>query len=128
MDALRERDPLTRSERRAFREARKVSEDLPPPYVEISLDRLAELGEQGMHGAPADRRGHDPRWPRVAAGLRALAPLERRVVIEAYARGLTLREIGLRVGLSESGVCRVRSRALRKLRAACGPDEEDPAA
>src|SRR5207249_7633051 len=34
LDALRERDPLTRTERRAFREAQKVSEDLPPPYVE----------------------------------------------------------------------------------------------
>ena len=34
----------------------------------------------------------------------------------AYARGMTLREIGELVQLTESGVCRVRARALKKLR------------
>ena len=122
LDALRERDPLTRSERRAFRAAQKVSEDLPPPYVEISLDRLAEIGDDEFtqHAAIAARV--DPRWPMVAERLRALSDLERRVVVLAYARELTLREIGVRVGLSESGVCRVRARALRKLRASL-PDD-----
>lgn len=117
LDALRERDPLTRDERRAFREARKTTEDLPQPYVEISLDRLAELGEIDV---PASQRrgGIDPRWPGVAAALRSLTPVERRVVVYAFARGMTLREIGARVGLSESGACRVRTRALAKLRAA----------
>ena len=123
LDALRERDPLTRSERRAFREAQKVSEDLPPPYVEVSLDRLAELGEPRARDASAVTRHRDPRWARVAAALQELTPLERRVVIDAFARGLTLREIGARVGLSESGVCRVRARALKKLRSACATDE-----
>ena len=123
LDALRDRDPLTRSERRAFREARKVSEDLPPPYVEVSLDRLAELGEPRARDASALARHRDPRWARVAAALRELTTLERRVVIDAFARGLTLREIGARVGLSESGVCRVRARALKKLRSACAAGE-----
>ncbi|OLC58133.1 MAG: hypothetical protein AUH85_01485 [Chloroflexi bacterium 13_1_40CM_4_68_4] len=122
LDALRERDPLTRTERRAFREARKLSEDLPPPYVEISLDRLAELGdtEQPAH---LGSRSADPRWPAVADALARLKPLERRVLILAFARELTLREIGTCVGLSESGVCRVRLRALRKLRDACATEE-----
>jgi RNA polymerase sigma factor FliA len=119
LDALRERDPLTRTERRAFREARKVSEDLPPPYVEISLDRLAEIGD-AEQPARLSSRGGDPRWPAVADALAKLTPLERRVVVLAFARELTLKEIGVRVGLSESGVCRVRLRALRKLRDACG--------
>lgn len=121
LDALRERDPLTRSERRAFREAQKVSEDLPPPYVEVSLDRLAELGEPAVPEDEVPRRA-DPRWERVAAELRGLSALERRVVVDAFARGLKLREIGKRVGLSESGVCRVRARALKKLRDRCAPD------
>jgi RNA polymerase sigma factor FliA len=123
LDALRERDPLTRSERRAFREAQKVTEDLPQPYVEISLDRLAELGEGDLPETATTRAARDPRWSAVAAGLQRLTPLERRVVVLVYARDMTLREIGLRVGLSESGVCRVRARALKKLRASCAESE-----
>src|SRR3979409_2000240 len=65
LDALRERDPLPRSARRAYREAQRVTADLPPPYVEISLDRLAELGDGGIAapGAVAVPSTHrDPRW------------------------------------------------------------------
>ncbi len=126
LDALRERDPLTRSARRAYREARLVTEDLPPPYVEISLDRLAELGDGAIEEpdavAPDIRR--DPRWHGVARALRSLTKAERRVIVLSYGRGLTLREIGLKVGLSESGVCRVRARALRRLRAALSEAQE----
>jgi RNA polymerase sigma factor for flagellar operon FliA len=127
LDALRQRDPLTRSARRAYREAQRIAVDLPPPYVEISLDRLAELGDGGI-AAPdevvvADTR-NDPRWLGVARELRSLTKVERRVVVLSYGRGLTLREIGLQVGLSESGVCRVRARALRRLRSALGEEQE----
>ncbi len=126
LDALRERDPLTRSARRAYREAQRITEDLPPPYVEISLDRLAELGDGGLPapdgvvavGPP------DPRWQSVARALRSLTKLERRVIVLSYGRGLTLREIGVKVGLSESGVCRVRARALRQLRSALAEEKE----
>jgi RNA polymerase sigma factor for flagellar operon FliA len=127
LDALRERDPLTRSARRAYREARLIAEDLPPPYVEISLDRLAELGDGGIpapdEGVPAGAN-HDPRWDGVARELRSLTRQERRVIVLSYGRGLTLREIGVQVGLSESGVCRVRARALRRLRSAIGEQAE----
>ncbi|HEV8655302.1 MAG TPA: sigma-70 family RNA polymerase sigma factor [Candidatus Limnocylindria bacterium] len=127
LDALRERDPLTRSARRAYREAQRISEDLPPPYVEISLDRLAELGDSGV-AAPdateAPRTRRDPRWDCVVRELRSLTKLERRVIVLSYGRGLTLREIGVQVGLSESGVCRVRARALRRLRSALADERE----
>ena len=128
LDALRERDPLTRSARRAYREAQKVAEDLPPPYVEISLDRLAELGDGAIaepDAVVADIR-RDPRWHGVARELRSLTKLERRVIVLSYGRGMTLREIGVQVGLSESGVCRVRARALRRLRSALS-DVQDAA-
>ncbi len=129
LDALRDRDPLTRTERRAFREARKRSEDLPQPYVEVSLDRLAELGDADLAESGHARTPLDPRWRGVAGALKLLSPLERRVVVYAYARGMTLKEIGVRVALSESGVCRVRARALKKLRSACATEEaERPAA
>ena len=120
LDALRERDPLTRSARRAFRAAQRASEDgavataASPPYVEVSLDRIGDVAE--VRPAPGRQ---DERWPLVASALRDLAPLERRVLVLSYGRGLTLREIGGEVGLSESGVCRLRARALARVRTAC---------
>jgi RNA polymerase sigma factor for flagellar operon FliA len=127
LDALRDRDPLTRSARRAYREAQRIAEDLPPPYVEISLDRLAELGDGGIAAPDAiadPGRRIDPRWQSVARQLRSLGKIERQVIVLSYGRGLTLREIGMQVGLSESGVCRVRARALRRLRSALAEGRE----
>jgi RNA polymerase sigma factor for flagellar operon FliA len=114
LDALRERDPLTRSARRAFRSAQRTNEDLPPPYVEVSLERVGDLPESRKPG-----ENRDQRWEIVARALRDLAPLERRVLILSYGRGLTLREIGGEIGLSESGVCRLRARALDRVRSLC---------
>ncbi|HEY8730480.1 MAG TPA: sigma factor, partial [Candidatus Limnocylindria bacterium] len=57
LDALRERDPLTRSARRAYRAARELDADLPQPVVEVSLDRCIAAGldpvEWGSAGAGA---------------------------------------------------------------------------
>jgi RNA polymerase sigma factor for flagellar operon FliA len=130
LDALRERDPLSRTARRAFRAAQRATEDRaasdapaalsdrapgpPPPFVEVSLDRIGDVAE--VHRAPGR---HDERWPVVAGALRDLPELERRVLVLSYGRGLTLREIGSEIGLSESGVCRLRARALARVRSAC---------
>ena len=65
------------------------------------------------------RATRDGRWDRIAGELRSLPSLERRVLVLTYGRGMTLREVGARVGLSESGVCRARSRALTRLRERC---------
>ena len=127
LDALRERDPLTRAARRAYRVAREQDADLPQPVVEVSLDRCMEAGLEvagwsspGAGDAEAGgRRCANARWDRVARELQHLEPLERKVLVLSFARGLTLKEIGARVGLSESGVCRLRARALRNVRARC---------
>jgi RNA polymerase sigma factor (sigma-70 family) len=128
LDALRERDPLTRSARRAYREARERQPDLPPPVVEVSLERCVAAGlegslEWGSAGAgearPGRTRHSDQQWRRVAAELRGLDPIERKVLVLSFARALTLKEIGVQIGLSESGVCRLRARALRRVRARC---------
>jgi RNA polymerase sigma factor for flagellar operon FliA len=127
LDALRERDPLTRSARRAYREARELDADLPQPIVEVSLDRCVAAGIErpewrsaGAGEAAAGRtRCRDRRWVHVARELRQIDPRERKVLVLSFARGLTLKEIGAQVGLSESGVCRLRARALRRVRARC---------
>ena len=127
LDALRERDPLTRSARRAYRAAREQDAELPPPVVEVSLDRCLAAGldptlDRGSAGAGKARPGRtrwSDEWRRVAIALRHLEPMERKVLVLSFARGLTLKEIGAQVGLSESGVCRLRARALRHVRARC---------
>lgn len=122
LDALRERDPLTRSARKKFRQAREADASLPSPVSETSLDRYLDAGYEprpslaARASAPGPR---DARWPVVADQLRALPRLERTVLVLSYGRGLTLKEIGQKIGLSESGVCRVRSRALGKMRRHC---------
>ncbi|HSW95606.1 MAG TPA: sigma-70 family RNA polymerase sigma factor, partial [Patescibacteria group bacterium] len=125
LDALRERDPLTRAARRAYREAREQEPDLPPPVVEVSLDRCVAAGleaavDRGSAGAGTARPGRtrcsDEQWQRVAAVVRHLDARERKVLVLSFARELTLKEIGAQIGLSESGVCRLRARALRHVR------------
>lgn len=120
LDALRERDPLTRSARRAFRAAREVDVDLPSPVVEVSLDRYLDAGYEPRRADPGRLGPRDARWPAVAERLGTLPALERKVLVLSYGRGLTLKEIGRHVGLSESGVCRVRIRALARMRHAVG--------
>lgn len=118
LDALRQRDPLTRTARREFREARAQDPNVAPPFVEVSLDRCVQHGAE-PRVAEACRSRQDRRWATVAAHVRALPRTERRVIVLSFGHGLTLREIGSVIGLSESGVCRVRSRALRRLRRCC---------
>lgn len=125
LDALRERDPLTRTARKAFRLAREQDPELPAPIVEISLDAYLDTGrdptgtDATAGAAVSCRAARDRRWEGVAMALRSLSKVERSVLVLSYVRGLTLREIGARVGLSESGVCRLRARALRRVRARC---------
>jgi RNA polymerase sigma factor for flagellar operon FliA len=127
LDALRERDPLTRSARRAYRAAREQNAELPPPVVEVSLDRCLaagldptfDWGSAGAGNAGPGRTRCPDEWRQVVIALRHLEPMERKVLVLSFARGLTLKEIGAQVGLSESGVCRLRARALRHVRARC---------
>ena len=125
LDALRERDPLTRAARRAFKVAREMNADLPSPVSEMSLDKCLDAGYEprpSLALLPGARSPRDPRWPAVQREMCRLPALERNVLALSYGRGMTLKEIGRQVGLSESGVCRVRSRALKKMRRRCSLD------
>ena len=118
LDVLRACDPLTRTERRAFREARQQDPSLPPPVQQVSLERCAAAGIQ-LAAVVTCRTQRDRRWTGVARELRHIEPLERQVLLLSFTRGLTLREIGAEIGLSESGVSRLRARALGRVRARC---------
>ncbi|HVR88105.1 MAG TPA: sigma-70 family RNA polymerase sigma factor [Candidatus Limnocylindria bacterium] len=120
LDALRQRDPLTRAARRAYRAAREQDANLPQPVVVISLDRWTETDhDPSGQVAPVCRSERDRRWATVARELQRMAPIERKVLVLSFGRGLTLKEIGVLVGLSESGVCRLRARVLRRVRSRC---------
>lgn len=128
LDALRERDPLTRAARKAFKQAREENAELPNPVSETSLDRYLDAGYEprpSLALLPGAAGPRDERWPDVVRELRRLGRVERTVLALSYGRGLTLKEIGRSVGLSESGVCRVRSRALRKVRTGCSLDRTE---
>src|SRR2546422_10556903 len=56
LDALRERDPLTRTARREVRSAQRIAEDLPQPYVEVSLDRIGDIAQRQSRPEPRDDR------------------------------------------------------------------------
>jgi RNA polymerase sigma factor for flagellar operon FliA len=122
LDALREADPLPRAARREWR-ARARRTD---PFPLQSLDECLEHGRESfrpLHSPVAQTVLRDPRWHSVRRALTLITPLERRVLVLHFQHGLTLKEIGVRVALSESGVCRVRARALAKLRRVCVADD-----
>ena len=75
LDALRERDPLTRSARRAYREARELDADLPPPVVEVSLDRCVAAGLEPRATTSVRAVCRSQEWQRVARELRHIDPL-----------------------------------------------------
>jgi RNA polymerase sigma factor for flagellar operon FliA len=121
LDALREADPLPRAARREWRAHGRRDDPFPVQSLDEWIDRGRETFRP-VH-SPTAIASRDPRWRDVRDALGRLTPLERRVVLLHFQRGLTLKEIGARVGLSESGACRVRARALAKLRRTCVPDD-----
>lgn len=69
-----------------------------------------------------DRRNRNPvdelqKQEATGVVLGALEPKERRILALYYFEGLTMRDIGRRMGLSESRVCQIHGEALSRLRA-----------
>ena len=122
LDALREADPLPRSARREWRAHGRRADPFPVQSLDEWLDRGRESFRPLVSREP-NAAARDPRWPEVRRALALLTALERRVLLLHFQHDLTLKEIGVSVGLSESGACRVRARALAKLRRTCVPDD-----
>ncbi|TMD58002.1 MAG: sigma-70 family RNA polymerase sigma factor [Chloroflexi bacterium] len=127
LDALRDADPLPRAARREWRARGRRGDPFPVQSLDEWVDRGRETFRP-LHSPAAGAMARDPRWRDVRRALELLTPLERRVLVLHYQHGLTLKEIGARVHLSESGICRVRARALAKLRRVCVPDDVGDAA
>ena len=59
--------------------------------------------------------------------LHVLTPPERTVIALYYQEGLTMKEIGRVMGISESRVCQIHTKTLKKLKAYLDKMSEEPA-
>ncbi len=92
----------------------------------LSLDEPVGYGEDGstLRDVLPDLERHDPFMACANAEMKAalqaalvtLSSRQQEVLQLYYHVGMTMKEIGGRLGLTESGVCRVHSGALRQLR------------
>ena len=100
----------------------------------VSLDEIAREGRWGASSPPDD----DPsavlcerqRTRAIAAAIARLPGKEREVVPLYYAGDLTMKEIGHRLGVTESRVCQLHGQAIGRLREmlrAFGGEELRPA-
>ena len=81
------------------------------------FDRLADEAA----ARPGDELEQAQMLEQLRAGLMRLARKDRLVLSLSYYEGLTLKEIGDLLGVSESRVSQIRARALRRLRALVDP-------
>jgi RNA polymerase sigma factor FliA len=54
----------------------------------------------------------------IAAAIGALPPQERRILLLYYGRELLMRDIGIRLAVSESRICQIHKRSIKRVRAA----------
>ena len=131
LDELRRDDHLTRGERRAARAlartgaatteeaARAAGVDLRrATQVKARDHRPAALTEAIADGGldPEQQLTAREQATRLAAAFARLGPREAQVLRLSYDGELSLRQIGEELGVSESRVCQIRSRAMKKLR------------
>lgn len=112
--ALRIRGAILDELRRADERGRGHG-DLRPS---VSLDRLLARGYAAFV-APDEIEGRyddEDLLMRVEAALRCLPPRQRELLARYYGEELTLREAGVRMGISEARACQLHGRAIHNLR------------
>ena len=111
LDYLREIDPLTRGQRK------RVKAGAPSPVVILGLDECNVLKFPAPSMLPDESAARAELERRVAAAMRTLSDRDWQVVSLTFWCGLTLREIGRRLGIHETRASELRKRALKRLRA-----------
>jgi RNA polymerase sigma factor FliA len=117
LDEVRRVDELGRADRRRQRAAAAQGE-AGSYHGTVSLD---ELIERGYHGGAeqdelAERYEAEDLRMRVRSAMTCLPPRQREVLERYYGQSLTLREAGLRMGISEARACQLHGRAIQNLR------------
>jgi len=144
LDELRAADPMTRDQRRGINEVKQAVHKLeaklgraPEPTeiaraLKIDLATLRERQEcmeaaSPIHLEDFDSHANDEDSPEalaivaqerseVLAAVRALPERLRRVLELYYQNDLSLKQIGARLGVTESRVCQLHGEAVRMLR------------
>jgi RNA polymerase sigma factor (sigma-70 family) len=117
LDEVRRVDDLGRADRRRERAAAAQGET-GFYHRTVSLD---ELIERGYHGGAdqdevAERYEAEDLRMRVRSAMTCLPPRQREVLERYYGQSLTLREAGVRMGISEARACQLHGRAIQNLR------------
>lgn len=117
LDEVRRVDELGRADRQRQRAAAAQGE-AGSYHGTVSLD---ELIERGYHGGAeqdelAERYEAEDLRMRVRSAMNCLPPRQSEVLERYYGQSLTLREAGLRMGISEARACQLHGRAIQNLR------------
>lgn len=101
-----------------------VSLDLPVSEEEGPATLLETVQDQGDGPEQVVIASDDQR--RLAAAIRDLPESERQVLSLYYHDRLTMKEIGLVLGVTESRVCQIHAKAITRLRATLRAEETIP--
>ncbi|MCG3135158.1 MAG: RNA polymerase sigma factor FliA [Planctomycetes bacterium] len=103
-------------------------EELQTDLARLAIYSLSQSDENDGDGSPSprfsslvDRRNPDPvhilhLQESCSSALRRLDAKEREILSLYYFEGITMKEIGRKMGLSESRVCQIHGEALSRLR------------
>ncbi|MDP2309163.1 MAG: FliA/WhiG family RNA polymerase sigma factor [Pseudomonadota bacterium] len=108
---------------RADNEIRRlVSLDAPPADDAQGslLDRL-----EGDSASPLDRWVAAEKFAALHAAIEALPEREREVVTAYYQGGQSLKQIGARLGVTESRICQIHGQAVKRLQRVLGADADE---
>ena len=91
---------------------------------EGSMERIDTLVSDDREADPEDSAVRHEATMRLHAALQRLAPRDRKIIVLLYVHGLTLREIGAIVGVTESRVCQIHAQVTKRLREQLDPYEQ----
>jgi RNA polymerase sigma factor for flagellar operon FliA len=117
LDEVRRVDDVGRADRRRQRAA-AAKGDAASVVATVSLDELLDRGYAGgtTDDDLDDRYEAEDLRGRVQSALSCLPPRQREVLARYYGDALTLRQAGLRMGISEARACQLHGRAIQNLR------------
>ena len=91
---------------------------------DTTIERIDTLASQDHEADPEQAAERTEAKERFRAAFACLPPRERKVAVLLYVYNLTLREIGVILGVTESRVCQIHSQILRKLHTQLEANEE----